>query len=394
MDEFEYILVCNLISCKNDDREMILMDNRIYHDLGEAIRSARKEKGVTQKELCKAMLDKYKTESSTHGISDLENGAWTDPLTEKQQKILNGLRRYFLSNAVVVRLIDNVLERNAHEMEDIPASLFLSFHDSSQIISRYDSIGKPLLKKWLGDYHLIFRSTDSNDPSFTRGTLKIDYSTDKTLFAELRINDTQGNSIKKYRGAFFLHDSFKICYMVLIEETTQEVGLLICPYFVSNIALNKCFAALALTISAGTSKRPTMHRMLFSRKKLSENQAKLAGSQLKMNTDIIKIPLDELKCLNKESERLIKETTQESLRQVYALINEFCGIILKEGKQRVIVEIDESRLYDNQAFEASEEQRAVALSYIREIADVDFYNKISDTVRDVFSAVIDADYLK
>ena len=75
-------------------------------------------------------------------------------------------------------------------------------------------------------------------------------------------------------------------------------------------------------------------------------------------------------------------------------INEFCGIILKEGKQRVIVEIDESRLYDNQAFDASEEQRAVALSYIREIADVDFYNKISDTVRDVFSAVIDADYLK
>ena len=54
------------------------MGNSIYNDLGEAIRLARKENGVTQKELCKTLLDKYKIESSTHGISDLENGAWAD----------------------------------------------------------------------------------------------------------------------------------------------------------------------------------------------------------------------------------------------------------------------------------------------------------------------------
>lgn len=240
------------------------------------------------------------------------------------------------------------------------------------------------LNTYLGKYFCYFYSTDSANPKLIEGemVLSVDEQKADTCIAQFTIYE-ESKPIKTYNGQFFINRYYRMSYCVLIGESYQEVSVLFSNHFNATIKKNLLNVALALTTSAGSQKRPTMHRMIITRKKPDNKQLTILKAQLKLNTDELWISEKELQMLKND---LINDSILDDkhIKEISKCID----YIMNNGHKETYYHIPESVLYDGDLVIGDPDLRSFIVSYIRNKTNIPYYNKISDTVRDICLDII------
>lgn len=160
--------------------------------------------------------------------------------------------------------------------------------------------------------------------------------------------------------------------------------MLTASHFNSTIHPNLLNVALALTTSSGLQKRPTMHRILLSRNRVSKKEAlELIHAQLRLNTDNICISKSALDSLQKEIEESLHRAKAEKDRAKYQAVLVCIDKIREMGKKEEVYMMAESIIYDSNAIISDKQLRGFVVSKIRASSDSMSYNKISHTVQSI-----------
>ena len=245
--------------------------------------------------------------------------------------------------------------------------------------------------QYFGDYHCVFFSTNSNDPKIIRGKINIAPSPDSSqCVISLYILDGE-KIIKKYDGVFFINRHYEMWYSVLIGQLKQEVCMLISKNIKNTLGKNIINIALALTTSAGTRKRPTMHRMLISRQLISEKKLKLIIPQLKLNTDIIYISEANLNKLENYIQENLNSSTNANKIKIFNSLKKCTKLIKDLSIKETYYKIDEALIYDTSQVSENKLIRGEIISIIRSYTDSMYYNKVSQTVQDIILGIIEND---
>lgn len=342
---------------------------------GKCVLLARESKGLAQEELADLLCQELGKKYTQKKISNIELGKQKRPIPREDLDEL----------AKILDLTD----------QDIHLANIAVIETASQGIikeGRYllSNAEHPEFKAHLGKYHCVFRSTDSSKDHINRAILEIFEETENhSCGAKIDILDDQGKSIKHYTGKFFINTHFQTCYFLLRGQVWEEVSMMIAPYFAPTVTgvENKFIIAQVLTSSAGKRKHRTVaHRMLISRKRLSDLQVDLACSQLRLNTDMIYIEPGQLNILQHKAEDELANSQEVELYQ--AVINA-CEMIRKFGREVSLLCIEESKIYDAKNLDPNANCRALVTALIRNYSDGVFHNKISETVLELFEAIVD-----
>lgn len=286
---------------------------------------------------------------------------------------------------------------------NIPSDVFQPYLDLMNVVEDIKGHKKPLVsikekeqllanpsntefENYQGEYYCYFYSTDSAEPKLIKGRLFLNIDTEYSMCrAELKVL-RDDEPIKVYCGQFVLNLHYRKAYMVLIGKDKQELCFLIFNHFNSTINLNQLNMALALTSSSGSQKRPTMHRVLISRKQLNEKSEKLIIPELKLNTDKIIISESNLEKLQKEISKKF-ELEKENNNHYVGVLN--CIKYIKENcTKEAYYTIDESIIYDSSTITEDEIERSYIISILREKSNTEFYNKISDTIEEICLKIV------
>ena len=276
-----------------------------------------------------------------------------------------------------------------------PAPSFVEKQSLSSLSVRFDNCNHisfdtshELINKSLGIYHCIFRSTDSKENVINRALFEL-RATDTQITATLDILDINNHIIKTYSGSFFINTYYKISYCILIEPTTHEVCVFISNCFSPSKGLNEYIIALALTISSGRSKRPTMHRMLFSRSRIPDDALILASSQLKLNTDSILISKEHLDLIREDANNQLTKPTSKWQHDTLNEVLRFCDLIETQENKVVMYRFDEALLPLNHKLDDNSCIRNLAIAHIRCQSEAIFHNKASNSVQQIFADIVE-----
>lgn len=218
-----------------------------------------------------------------------------------------------------------------------------------------------------GDYHVYFFPTISNKNKLLYGELKIGDVTDRGICeASLKLHTDEAKKIrgkdeeilKLYRGEFVISVPMQSGYCLLKNEQSDEQCFFIFHhFFIFNNEL-KCRVAAAVTTSAGSNRRPTIHRIYLCRDKLSEKGEKFIRGQLRLN----------------ESEIIIAKKRYEKFLEDENIPIEFSKVFEKEAKLDTYYTVAESNL-TNEEMEKHEFARIISL--LRDYSVAPKYNKVS-----------------
>lgn len=368
-------------------KRSIIMNETHYSKLesltsfGEMIKTFRKSKKI---KLSQTKLSNYvnqylseKNILSQGDISKIERGKY-ESLNQDQVKAICKVCEFPIDiQDAVVEIIQN--SNITHTVNS-----FINVKSTGYIVTRPSNDD---IRPYLGKYYCYFYSTNSRTPKIINGTieLKIDDSNTQNCLAVLILYDDDKTPIKTYVGQFFINTRYKTTYCVLIGGARQEVCFLLSNHFNASISDNLINIAIALTTSAGAQKRPTMHRMIISRTEPTDSALKILSSQLRLNSDVLWISEESISSIESDLEN---NKSYELKYKNY--ITECIKHIKQYGKPQVYYHIDESDLYDSSIVikDEDEDLRGLIVSYLRSYTDIPYYNKISDTVRDICLEII------
>lgn len=147
---------------------------------------------------------------------------------------------------------------------------------------------------YLGDYHIYFYTT-KNEDFIHEGTFHLikEPSTNHCL-ANFRfktgIKDEHGNDIEKcYWGPVYYSIPMQTMYCELSSEEIGEKGYMLFHYDFLTYQRLECRLAVAITVSSGLRRLPTMHKLLLTRTPLSPDELHFLSGQLKLNNSEILI---------------------------------------------------------------------------------------------------------
>lgn len=171
--------------------------------------------------------------------------------------------------------------------------------DSSSITKDNDfitDINSKFFQPYLGEYHVYFFPTEEiNQDKLLHGLLKIgDFKDKGTLKFTLDVNVNEANtkkSIKEYYGRVILSQPIESIYCILegIQQVEYCFLALNYQYLITKELKNRI--ALALTVSSGNERRPTIHRVYLTRDEISEKEKQLIMGVLRLNSSEIMIPV-------------------------------------------------------------------------------------------------------
>ena len=156
-------------------------------------------------------------------------------------------------------------------------------------------VNRPEFQRYLGTYNAYFFPTKVSERNMLYGKLELAKSqfgqcqAEFTIFTKSVLKGKEENSQKVYTGRMVISLNMSACYVILENHQIGEISFLSFRYMYTNEHDMSCRIALALTTSAGENRRPTVHRMLLTRRELSSEELSLLRSQLLMNTDKIMI---------------------------------------------------------------------------------------------------------
>lgn len=347
-------------------------------EIGKIIKEKRYELGqgvkFSQDKLAKRLNSEFNltdNKFTQEKISMLERG---NPRVKLSQQMIDSIHKYFQINDNIINLYKGEL---CSEKSNRSEGIRLLMHGSKNLITDKTS---DIFEKYLGNYNCLFYSTDSNNPKYVKGSIVIDKSTEsENCTASLSLYDSDGKAIKHYDGIFFINTYYDMCYCILIGNAEQEVNIIAARHIKNSIHDVFLNVGFAITCSSGYKKRPTVHRIIISRNEIDEDKIDLLLPQLKLNSDILYIPEDELNNL---------ENNLDESSELYNYIKKAIDMIKQFGQKKIYYVIDESIIYDSNKISDNSEIRARIVSILRKITDNSYYNKISHTVYNICAEII------
>lgn len=352
-------------------------------DFGVAVRAARKDIGrLWNQQRCSERINAQlpkdcKTHFNQKKLSRLELGDETLHITDIEVKAIAEV--LCLEDSIVSPILNELNYRESNG-KSIRPPFGIHLNEGGQIIC---NASHQELKAYLGSYNCVFFSTDSSVKEPVHGSLEIESGGSDNLpcIAHFKIFSKDGTPIKWYSGPFIINRHYRTWHCILIGQDKQEVCMLTASHFNATVHTNLMNIALAITTSAGTQKRPVVHRMLISRDKLSEEKLRLLTSQLRLNTDKILISDEGLHSLEDLASKIEDSLEKYVLEKCIALIR-------NEGTEVKYFRLDESLIYDTEKIDCSKEMKSWAVSQIRNYTDGEYYNKLSQTVHDICLNII------
>lgn len=346
--------------------------NRIA--FGDVVRNARERHKLTQTELAKRLAAQTQMPCSQKKICNIELGYLKRYLDDEVVAALRDILSLSEEDCMLARSGDAIVLPN-----------WISINEQRHLLT---SAVEPEFKSYLGKYHCVFKSTETTVNELIHCDMNIYKADDGTCDVTLCLHISEKDLTKRYTGKFFINDYFDVCYIILCGNTWQEVCMMIAPRFKAVLDENKFFTPLVLTTSAGKNKRPTVHRMLISRKKLQGKSLELAASQLLLNNDYLVFKEAQLEKLETEiQQQLLREPESELLK----VADRFCAIIRERGSKEAVIRIEESDLLDIAYNGGTKETRAMATAFVRKYTDGVYHNKISKAGPSIFNTILDAD---
>lgn len=353
---------------------------------GKAIADARNQNGWSQKQLANKIsreLPEGEKAFEQKKISNLERNVSNVRLTEAGIRAIQSVCQ--LSDDIVAPLLEEIANAPAQART---SSCPVHIQEKGQLsckVSDPDSA----LGGYCGEYNCLFVSTDSASPDLVEGKLRIGADPDRSgqCLAHMTIYNNK-KEIKWYSGPFFLNQHYRTWHCILVGEKRQEICMLTASHFNATLLSNQYNMALSLTTSSGVQKRPTVHRLLISRKPIPQEAHKLIRAQLRLNTDSICIEEDALAELEKDTLQHLEAAVEEKDALKYRAVLK-CIARIRGAKQRVYFTIDESIIYDSQEIAEKQEVRSFVVSEIRSYTPNMYYNKVSQTVLDICADIIE-----
>ena len=247
------------------------------------------------------------------------------------------------------------------------------------------------LTGYCGEYHSLFVSTDSNEKRLVEGLFSIgkDPSDPNLCRAHMTLYNEKHEEIKWYSGPFFINRHYRTWHCILIGHEKQEVCMLTASHFNATLRPNQFNMVLALTTSSGVQKKPVVHRLLLSRRPFSKRDQKLIQAQLMLNTDSICISEDALSALEETTNQRLQNAKSRMARSECQAVLTAIDIIRQMGQKRTYYTVNESMIYGADTVAADKRLRALALSTIRACTDTVYYNKVSQTVLEICTSILE-----
>lgn len=232
---------------------------------------------------------------------------------------------------------------------------------------------------YAGTYYCYLYPTLSSEKNILTGIIKISGdSKDCSVTMDLNVPTKHGNDMnsycKKYEGQLIISNPLQSCYCILKSDKLSEISFLIFRHIYLNSKQLDCRMSEVLTVSAGESHYPTVHRMFFSREQLKKQDLKLILPMLSMNCSDIILSESDMAALKKEM--LIP---QEILNQLEKQVTPKSFYVFKENLFRSIVELS-----------GEKKKIPMYISILRDKALKYRYNKVGkkldDTIRQLLIA--------
>lgn len=222
-------------------------------------------------------------------------------------------------------------------------------------------------KGYGGPYHVYFFPTISNKEELLHGELNISAPSDENICIatmtlhtgeKSTINGKEVETTKEYVGEFSISIPMQSGYCILKNVQMDEQCFFVFHHWHIYSNELKCRMAVAATTSAGSNRRPTIHRLYMCRKPLSAEKQKYIRGQLRLN----------------ESEILISKEQYDKLIADENIPKEFCDIFEKEAKLEQYYSVTEAKLINCNIIE---KEFAQAISLLRDYSAAPKYNKVS-----------------
>lgn len=149
-------------------------------------------------------------------------------------------------------------------------------------------------RAYLGSYHIYFYTTQNTD-YIHRGIFKLsDDPTSHQCTVDFRFKTGERNENaeeieKHYTGLAYYSISMQTIYCEFTSDEIGEKSYLLFHYNFLAYQNMECRLASAITVSAGIKRLPTMHRFLFTRQALSDDDLDYLCGELKLNSSEILI---------------------------------------------------------------------------------------------------------
>ena len=236
------------------------------------------------------------------------------------------------------------------------------------------------IEPYLGNYTVIFHSTDTQNEKILRGRLIIYEGERSVCCAALSLDtgevDEKGEEIlKKYNGQFFVSQQLEVAYCILVNNVWGEVCLV--EFRHRSFLLNRVESrvGLVLTSATGESKRPATHKMLIYREDyvLSDEKEQMCLNMLRLNNNTVFIEKDEIEkiCKTQEEREVLYRLFTVSPAIPYYTVN--ASILKAINKKLSNFQIGRLLAVLN------EHSNAEFAEYIMENDDGDIFNLIRDS---------------
>lgn len=242
-------------------------------------------------------------------------------LSQSQILVLCKAKGYTISQSELSRLLSQKINLGAYQMIALSDVLGLEINDVMNLkkaernvikFSAEAFITNPKsreIKPYLGNYTVMFHSTDAQNEKLLRGRMII-YEGEQSVCCvafSLDTGEVDGNGeqiFKKYNGQFFVSQQLEVAYCILVNNIWGEMCLV--EFRHRSFLLNRVESrvGLALTSAAGESKRPATHKMLIYREdyKLSDKEEQMCLNMLRLNNNTVFIEKDEIEKICKTQE--------------------------------------------------------------------------------------------
>lgn len=150
-----------------------------------------------------------------------------------------------------------------------------------------------------GEYWCYFYPTLSGEKNHLKAKLIItDENPDFTIKIILHVPNKKEDKI--YQGKIIFSKVMYNCYCILKSDKLSEYVFLIFRHIYLNDAKLDCRMAEVLTVCAGESSYPTVHRLFFSREEISSEHQQIIMPLLKLNSSDIMISQEAMEKLQEQ----------------------------------------------------------------------------------------------
>lgn len=334
---------------------------------------------------------KFLMENQGYNQNELKN-AFSDHGMEINQgtinKYINKPNNNFIPIAVVLKcceifnvsieeltqkdLTDNNVKANGATVINVEENIAEYIVDTHNELVM--DLNNRVFKGYKGSYFCYLYPTLSSEENILTGVMTISpdgFQNGITMSLKI-VKESRGVKkiiYKEYSGMLIMSKPMHNCYCILKSDELSEICFLIFRHIYLNDAPLDCRMAEVLTVSAGESNYPTVHRMFFTREEIREEDLKLVLPMINLNCSEILISEQNLEELKKEEAIPINVLEQLSDRftteQFY---------VLKENNFRSILELSLPK--------SKKKNIPQYISILREKALTYRYNKVSKKLDD------------